>query len=67
MEYLHLVTYNIPKREYRDLGPIFFEDGTFPTYVNSIALGNNNDIYTLGRFEHDGKIIEDLVRIDLKH
>lgn len=65
LEYLHLVTYNIPKREYRDLGPIFFEDGTFPTYVNSIALGNNNDIYTLGRFEHDGKIIEDLVRIDL--
>lgn len=66
LEYLHLVTYNIPDREYRDLGPIFYEDGTFPTYVNSIALGNNKDVYTLARFEHDGKEIEDLIKITIK-
>lgn len=65
LEHLHLVTFHIPNREYRDLGPIFYDDGTFPTYVNSIAIGNNNDIYTLARFEHEGKVIEDLIRVDL--
>lgn len=66
IEYLHLVTYNIPSREYRDLGPVFYSDGTFPTYVNSIAIGKNNDVYTLARFIQDGREIEDLVRIDIK-
>ncbi len=66
LEYLNLVTYNIPEKKYRDRGSIFYEDGTFPTYVNSIALGTHNDVYTLARFEHDGKVIEDLIRIDIK-
>ncbi|HMM17358.1 MAG TPA: hypothetical protein PKC47_07475 [Petrimonas sp.] len=66
LEYLHVVTYNIPEKKYKDLGPVFYEDGSFPTYVNSIAMGSKNDIYTLARFENDGKIIEDLVRIDIK-
>lgn len=66
LEHLHLVTYNIPKKEYRDLGPIFYEDGTYPTYVNSIAVGNDKDIYTLARFMHNGKEIEDLIKITLK-
>lgn len=66
LEYLELVTYNIPKKEYKDLGPIFYEDGTFPTYVNSIAIGNDHDIYTLARFMHEGKEIEDLVKIKLQ-
>jgi hypothetical protein len=65
MEYLHLVTYNIPERKYQDLGPIFYENGSIPTYVNSIALGNNNDVYTLARFINEGKEIEDLVKIQL--
>lgn len=65
LEYLHLVTYNIPKKEYKDLGPVFYEDGNFPTYVNSIAVGNNDDVYTIARFEHNGKEIDDLVKIDL--
>ena len=63
LEYLHLVTYDIPKGQYKDLGPVFYDDGTFPTYVNSIALGKDGDVYTLARFEHEGKEIEDLVRI----
>ncbi len=66
LEYLNLVTYNIPEKKYRDRGSIFYDDGTFPTYVNSIAVGNHNDVYTLARFEHDGKVIEDLIRIDIK-
>lgn len=66
LEHLHVVTFNIPEKKYKDLGPVFYEDATFPTYVNSIAIGNHNDIYTLARFEHEGTEIEDLVRIDLK-
>jgi len=64
LEYLHLVTFNIPEKKYKDLGPVFYDDGAFPTYVNSIAVGNNNDVYTLARFDHNGKVIEDLIRID---
>ena len=63
LEYLHLVTYDIPKGKYQDLGPVFYDDGTFPTYVNSIALGKDGDVYTLARFIYEGKEIEDLVRI----
>lgn len=63
LEHLHLVTYDIAKKEYKDLGPVFYEDGKFPTYVNSIALGSDNDVYTIARFEHEGKEIDDLVKI----
>lgn len=63
LENLHLITYNIPENKYTDHGPIFYEDGSRPTYVNSIAIGADGDVYTLARFEHNGKLIEDLVRI----
>lgn len=63
LENLHLITYNIPERKYTDHGPVFYDDGTRPTYVNSIAVGNDGSVYTLARFEHDGKEIEDLVKI----
>jgi hypothetical protein len=63
LENLHLVTYNIPDKKYIDHGPIFYEDGERPTYVNSIAIGKNGNVYTLGRFDHKGKVIEDLVKI----
>ncbi|MCG8308368.1 MAG: hypothetical protein MI975_13325 [Cytophagales bacterium] len=63
LENLHLVTYNIPIRKYTDHGPVFYEDGEWPTYVNSIAIGADGEVYTLGRFEHKGKVIEDLVKI----
>lgn len=63
LENLHLVTYNIPDREYIDHGPVFYPDGTRPTYVNSIAIGPHGNVYTLARFEQDGRIIEDLVKI----
>ncbi|SHN14697.1 hypothetical protein SAMN04488057_10841 [Cyclobacterium lianum] len=63
LENLHLVTYAIGTGEYRDHGPILYPDGTIPTYVNSIALGQDRHIYTLARMEHEGKIIQDLIKI----
>jgi len=63
LENLHLVTYHIPTGKYMDHGPIFYKDGSRPTYVNSIAIDKQGNVYTLARFEHKGKLIEDLVRI----
>ncbi|MEN8229150.1 MAG: hypothetical protein ABFS38_13410 [Bacteroidota bacterium] len=62
LENLHLVTYHIPTGTYKDNGPIFYEDGSRPTYVNSIAIGPRGSVYTLARFEHNGTVIEDLVK-----
>lgn len=63
LENLHLVTYDIPKKEYKDLGPVFYEDGLIPTYVNAIAVTDNNDVYTVARFAHNGLIVDDLIKI----
>lgn len=63
LEYLHLVTYNIPENRYTDHGPIFYEDESFPTYVNSIALDDAGNVYTLARFIHEGHEIEDLIKL----
>lgn len=66
LEHLHLVTYDIPEKKYMDHGPIFYEDGSFPTYVNSLAIGTGNVVYTLARFMHGGKEIEDLIKVEFK-
>lgn len=63
LENLHLVTYNIPERKYTDHGAIFLEDGQRPTWVNSIAIGPDNYIYTLARFKYNNLDIEDLIKI----
>lgn len=63
LENLHLVTYNIPRKEYKDHGAIFYENGSRPTYVNCIAVDKYGAVYTLARFEHNGELIEDLVKI----
>jgi hypothetical protein len=63
LENLHLITYHIPTRTYTDHGPIFYPDGNRPTYVNSIAVGEGGEVYTLARFDHNGKEIQDLVKI----
>lgn len=62
LENLHLVTWHIPTGKYTDHGPVTYSDGTVPTYVNSIAVGTDGFVYTLARFENNGKIIEDLIR-----
>ena len=59
-ENLHLVTYDIPTRRYQDHGAIFFPNGGRPTYVNSIAVGRDGAVYSLGRIREGNK-----TRIDL--
>ena len=63
LENLHLITYHIPSRSYRDHGPVFYPDGSRPSYVNSITVGKDGTVYTLARFNHEGKEIQDLVKI----
>lgn len=63
LENLHLITFHIPTGTYRDHGPVFYADGSRPTYVNSIAIGSDGTVYTLARFNHQGKEIQDLVKI----
>lgn len=63
LEDLHMVTYNLSKGKYIDHGPIFYKDGSRPTYVNSIALDKQGNVYTLARFMHNGKEVEDLVKV----
>jgi hypothetical protein len=65
LENLHLVTYHLLRGTYRDHGPIFYADGSRPTYVNSIAVSANGDVYMLARYEHQGKVIQDLVKIPM--
>ncbi|MCX8037452.1 MAG: hypothetical protein N3D11_10500 [Candidatus Sumerlaeia bacterium] len=61
MENLHLVTYHIPTETYRDHGPIFYENGDRPAYVNSIAIGKDGSVYTLARITEGGKTRTDLL------
>lgn len=65
LENLHLVTYHLPSNRYTDHGPVFYEDGGRPTYVNSIAVGQDGAVYTLARFENGGRVIQDLVKINV--
>jgi hypothetical protein len=63
VENLHLVTYDIPGRKYCDHGPIFFENGDRPAYVNSIAVGKDGTVYTLSRVKRNGRTLTDLISI----
>lgn len=60
-ENLHLVTYDIPIAKYVDHGPIFFENGERPTYVNSIAVGKDGTVYALSRVAENGHTRTDLI------
>ena len=66
IENLHLVTYHLPTSRYRDHGPIFYADHTRPTYVNSIAVSQQGVVYMLARYNFNGKVIQDLVKVDSK-
>lgn len=63
LENLHLITYDIPRRVYRDHGAIFYPDGERPLYVNSIAIGHDNTVYFLARIKRNGRTITDLVSV----
>jgi len=60
-ENLHLVTYDIPTAKYSDHGPVFFENGERPSYVNSIAVGKDGTVYALSRVTENGHTRTDLI------
>jgi hypothetical protein len=62
-ENLHLITFDIPSRKYTDHGPVFFEDGGRPAYVNSIAVGRDGTVYTLSRIQDGTSTRADLISI----
>jgi hypothetical protein len=63
LENLHLITYDIPKGQYRDNGAIFYENGDRPLYINSMAVGLDGAVYFLARITENGKTRTDLVRV----
>jgi hypothetical protein len=63
IEDLHLITYDIPGGRYIDHGAIYFADGQRPSYVNSIAVGNDGTVYALSRITEGGKTRTDLISI----
>ncbi len=63
LENLHLITYDVETRTYRDHGAIFYENGDRPLYVNSIAIGLDNTVYFLARITEGGKTRTDLVSV----
>ncbi|MCW5982958.1 MAG: hypothetical protein KIT09_33015 [Bryobacteraceae bacterium] len=62
-ENLHLVTYDIPAGAYRDHGPIFFDGGGRPTYVNSIAVGRDGAVYAIANIPDNGRTRTDLIKV----
>jgi len=63
IENLHLITYDIGAHKYTDQGPIFFEDGRRPYYVNSIAVGKDGSVYALSRVTQGPDPRTDLISI----
>jgi hypothetical protein len=63
LEDLHLITYDITTGQYLDHGAIFFPDGERPLYVNSIAVGKDGAVYSMGRIKRDGKVVTDLFSV----
>jgi len=66
LEDLHVITYDTRSGTYKDNGAVFFEDGARPTYVNSIAVGKDGTVYTLGRVKRGDKAVGDLIRIPMR-
>jgi len=60
LENLHLVTYHIPTGRCKDQGAIYYPDGERPLYVNSIALGKDGSVYSLGRVPDKTRVRSDL-------
>ena len=64
-ENLHLITYRISTSRYRDHGPIFFENGDRPSYVNSLTIGKDGTVYALTRVTENGATRTDLMAVSL--
>lgn len=61
-ENLHLITWHIPTGRYIDHGAVYYEDGSHPTYVNSIAVTGDGRVFTLARVPRkDGTFRTELI------
>jgi hypothetical protein len=63
LENLHLITYDTRSQTYRDHGAVFYPDGQRPLYVNSIAVGLDGTVYSLGRVPEGGRFRTDLFSV----
>ncbi|MCC6152240.1 MAG: hypothetical protein IT367_00675, partial [Candidatus Hydrogenedentes bacterium] len=63
-EDIHLITYDIPAKQYRDRGAIFYENGDRPINVNSIAVAKDGTIGFLARMTENGATRTDLVTLE---
>lgn len=63
LEDLHLITYDINTGLYLDHGAVFYSNGERPLYVNSIAIGKDGTVYSMGRVTRNGKVVTDLFSI----
>jgi hypothetical protein len=63
LEDLHLITYDLKKGLYLDHGAVFYPNGERPLYVNSIAIGKDGTVYSMGRVARNGKVVTDLFSI----
>ncbi len=67
-ENTHLITYDISNYEYQDHGPVFYQDGDKqrrPLDLQSIAVGKDNTVYTLGEITTGGNTRCDLISIGI--
>ena len=62
-ENVHLITYDVPAKQYRDRGAIFYENGDRPINVNSIAVAKDGAIGFLARMTENGATRTDLVTL----
>ncbi len=58
---IRFVTYHIPTKKYIDHGALVLEDGTRPTWAQSIAVGPDKRVYTVSKTNVNGKLKVDLL------
>lgn len=63
LEDLHLITWHLPTSQYTDHGAGFCENGERPLYVNSIAVGKDGTVDSLGRIKKGDKVRTDLFAV----
>lgn len=63
LENLHIITYDTRKRTVKDHGAVFYPNGKRPLYVNSIAVGLDGTVYSLGRVTENGRTRTDLFSV----
>jgi DNA-binding beta-propeller fold protein YncE len=60
-EEVRFVTFDTRSRKYTDHGALAFEDGSRPTWAQSIAVGPDKRVYTVSKIQERGKQRTDLL------